>query len=87
MNQLSSEIEDMIKEDWKPIEIAPKDGRTIEFNYGTEQEPETALVFWSNKPVCMGGPTVYIKPGWATAAEGNTDTNLPMDAAEFWRNY
>lgn len=69
---------------WEPIETAPKDGRTIEFNYRTPDKPEISLVFWSDRPVCMGGPTVYNKPGWATAGD-DVDKNLPLDPAKYWR--
>lgn len=62
------------------MDTAPKD-RTIIGNYGNG---EHASISWSDRPVCMGGPTVYHKPGWATPAGGVTDSNLPMDAPESW---
>lgn len=73
------------QEKWKPISTAPKDGTVIEINYGTAENPEeNQLAFWSERPVCMGGPTVYIKSGWATAGD-NVDKNLPLDTPNFWR--
>ena len=64
------------------IDSAPKDGRTIEIRYG---DGSKCLAFWSERPVCMGGPMVFQNPGWATAPESDTDTNLPLDEPNFWR--
>lgn len=71
--------------EWKSTDLAPKDGTVIEINYGTELLPEDVCeAAWSERPVCMGGPTVYNKPGWATAG-GDVDKNLPLDPPNFWR--
>lgn len=70
---------------WSPIQIAPKDGREIEINYGTEDKPEdVCLAFWSERPVCMLGPTAYFPSGWATSGPA-TDRNLPLDPPNYWR--
>lgn len=71
-----------LKDEWQKMVSAPKDGTTIE---GLYDEGDIALICWSQRPVCMGGPTVYNKPGWATAPESDTDTNLPMDTPLLWR--
>lgn len=42
--------------EWKSIDTAPKNGETIVANYGTIDKPETALICWSERPVCMLGP-------------------------------
>jgi hypothetical protein len=68
---------------WLDIANAPKTGEVIEISYD-ETGTETCLAFWSDRPVCMGGPTVYIKPGWATAGD-NVDKNLPLDLPILWR--
>lgn len=65
---------------WKPISDAPKSGITIIGNYGDG----FCFIRWSSRPVCMGGPTVYIKPGWATGSGTATDSNLPMDPQKSW---
>jgi len=70
--------------EWQPMSSAPKNGITIEVNYGTIEKPDTCLAFWSDRPVCMGGRTVMIDPGWATAGD-NVDRNLPLDEPNFWR--
>lgn len=79
---------DIMNRVWQPMNTAPKDGSTIEANYGTIQKPETALICWSQKPVCMLGPRCgTFPPGWATSIEGDTDNNLPMDESNYWREY
>lgn len=40
-------------------------------------------ITWSDRPVCMGGPTVSYPPGWATSGI-YTDDNLPMDPPTAW---
>lgn len=71
--------------EWQPMDIAPKTGRIIEINYGTPENPEyVQLAFWSERPVCMGSPTVYNEPGWATASD-DIDKNLPLDEPNYWR--
>lgn len=73
---------------WKPMEQAPKNGETIIGNYGTIEKPETALICWSQNPVCMlGARNGSFPPGWATPPEADTDTNLPMDAPNYWTEY
>lgn len=68
----------------KDIEFAPKDGSTI---IGIYDEGEF-LIFWSDRPVCMLGPINGGFPaGWATAHESDTDSNLPMDEPDQWREY
>jgi hypothetical protein len=74
----------MLGEGWKDMQTAPKDGRTIIGKYG---EGEEELIFWSDRPVCMGGPSVYNHAGWATSPEGDTDSNLPRDAPMAWKDY
>lgn len=77
-----------VKTEWKPMNSAPKDGTTIVANYGTIEKPETALICWSHRPVCMLGSTNGgFPPGWATAPESDTDTNLPMDQPNYWTEY
>jgi hypothetical protein len=61
------------------ISTAPRDGTEI---IGIYDEGEFQI-FWSDRPVCMGGPTVMLKPGWATCGQG-VDYNLPMDWNECW---
>lgn len=71
--------------EWKPIGTAPKSGITIEVSYGDgSDESENCLAFWSERPVCMGGATVMIPAGWATAGN-ETDKNLPLDEPKLWR--
>lgn len=71
---------------WQSIATAPKDGTTIEVSYDSEHT-DTCLAMWSQRPVCMGGSTVYNKPGWATSTESECDTNLPLDTPLYWRPY
>lgn len=74
-----------MSKEWKPIETAPKDGRTIEVAHDAEGT-EISLAFWSQRPVCMlGNRCGGFPPGWATAIEGNTDTNLPLSEVVMWR--
>lgn len=58
----------------QPMETAPKDGTEIVLHY---PDGSSIWAFWSERPVCMGGPTVYQKPQWASGPSGDTDTNLP----------
>lgn len=67
---------------WKSMDSAPKDGTTIE---GLYPDDGTALIRWSNRPVCMlGSRNGGHPPGWATTG-GETDENLPMDPPIAWR--
>ena len=90
MHELFHDLKTMDLEDsliWKPIATAPKTGIEIEVSYGDGSDPkEITWAFWSDRPVCMGGPTVYIKPGWATGHNSGTDYNLPLDEPKMWRN-
>lgn len=73
--------------EWMPIETAPKTGIEIEISYGDGNDAEnTCFAMWSDRPVCMGGPTVYNKPGWVTGPSGECDTNLPLDPPKLWRH-
>jgi hypothetical protein len=69
---------------WQPIDTAPRDGTSIEVNYGTVENPEVCLAVWSERPVCMGGPLIRYPPGWATNGD-ETDSNLPLDPPNYWR--
>lgn len=74
--------------EWKSIDTAPKNGETIVANYGTIDKPETALICWSERPVCMLGPrNGSFPPGWATTCESDTDNNLPIDPPNYWTEY
>jgi hypothetical protein len=71
--------------DWQPIETAPRNGDTIEANYGTPENPDTCLIAWSERPVCMLGHRAGgHKPGWSTAGP-DVDRNLPVDPPNSWR--
>lgn len=70
---------------WYPIITAPRTGITIEVCNQVGEEPWLAC--WSDRPVCMGGPTVYRPPGWATPVDGDTDSNLPLDEPVWWRHH
>lgn len=73
----------------KEIGCAPKDGSTIVgvYCYGNECT-DRSLIFWSDRPVCMGGHRVGGRPpGWAVAIEEDCDTNLPVDAPDYWEPY
>ena len=89
MHQLFHDLNVMSMEDaliWRTMETAPKDGRDIEISYGDGSNAEdNCLAFWSERPVCMGGPTVMHKPGWATAGNDKCDKNLPLDPPKLWR--
>lgn len=74
-----------VDDEWQLIGTAPKSGITIEVSYGDgSDESENCLAFWSKRPVCMGGATVMIPAGWATAGN-ETDKNLPLDEPKLWR--
>lgn len=70
--------------DW---ENAPRDGTEIEVGC---KEPDGSIsestAMWSDRPVCMLGPVNGGFPaGWATGFNSGTDTNLPIDQPDFWR--
>lgn len=73
-------------DNWQPIATAPKDGRTIIVSWD-EDGSNHDFAMWSDRPVCMGGPTVYNRPGWAVAPEGQAGTNLPLDEPLLWKEY
>jgi len=62
------------------MDEAPRDGESIVGKYADEE----AIIMWSERPVCMGGPLVGIPAGWATDGT-ETDRNLPMDEPDAWR--
>ncbi len=70
------------------ISSAPKDGTEIECLYrlpggGFE---EGGIIMWSDNPICMLGRRAGSFPeGWAVGYSEATDTNLPVDAPDFWR--
>ena len=69
---------------WRPISTAPRDGSTIIGIYGGDED-RTSFIFWSERPVCMlGSRCGGYPPGWATAMEQDTDTNLPVDTPTHW---
>ena len=69
---------------WQGMESAPTDGRDIEVLYNNDTAVYVAM--WSDRPVCMLGPINGGHPeGWATGNESRTDTNLPMDTPDYWR--
>lgn len=84
--QIDEQVQEIVNTNtWKPISTAPKTGIVIEINYGTPETPkDVCLAVWSQRPVCMGGPTVFRNPGWATVGD-ETDKNLPLDEPNFWR--
>lgn len=64
------------------IDTAPLDGTEIEVLADGEWQP----VMWSERPVCMLGPTAYWPPGWVTSPACETDCNLPLDVQPtHWR--
>ena len=72
----------MMKFMMEKIKSAPRDGTTIIGIYGDEE----ALIFWSERPVCMlGASTGGFPAGWATAIGGETDFNLPVDEPDYWK--
>lgn len=65
-----------------PIDTAPLDGTEIEVLADCEWQP----TMWSERPVCMLGPTYYWPPGWVTSPACQTDCNLPTDITPtHWR--
>ena len=63
------------------IETAPRDGETIVGIYDDHE----ALIFWSERPVCMlGSRCGGFDPGWATDGT-ETDYNLPVDPPLSWK--
>lgn len=77
------------KASWNPISTAPKTGETIEISYGDgDNHEDNCLAFWSDARVCMiGMPNGSCGPGWATPIESDTDTNLPLDEPNLWRQH
>ena len=68
---------------WRPMCDAPKDGRSIIGDYADAGE---AMIFWSERPVCMlGSVNGGFPEGWATDGT-ETDYNLPMDEPTQWRH-
>jgi hypothetical protein len=83
---IMSSIENGWRDDW---ENAPRDGTEIEFGYiEGDGELSVSIAMWSDRPVCMlGSRNGGHKPGWAVGYSEDTDTNLPVDQAEFWREF
>lgn len=67
---------------WLPICDAPYDGTEVEVKW---ESGDVSTACWSERPVCMGGPTVYREPSWATGPNSGTDRNLPLDEPQWWR--
>lgn len=68
--------------EWKTIDSAPKDREIL----GLHSDGSESPMFWSEKPICMLGPTNgSFPPGWATGISGESETNLPLRDLIKWK--